>query len=186
MNYSRELVDKEAMSNLAGIAQKLQDLDPETSAFQVATSERSQVAKFQSLQRITQSVSEIATQSTACKKGCSYCCYQSVSVCELEARAISKLTGRIYKKPEYTSVFKDRQMYRGDPCTFLSNGKCSIYAERPIICRTHVNMSCIAELCDVTGLDQDVPYLNMSSLTLSIGLICGVEFHDIRHWFPKE
>ena len=189
MACTKEEIQVQAYSNLNKFVRiaEATGFNPWKSAAQAATSTKSQIMKFQSLKDITSKISQIGSQLTACSSSCNYCCYQSVSVCELEASAISKLTGRSYTRPKNTSVYEDRQKYMGVPCTFLDKGRCSIYEERPIICRTHLNLSNVNEICKVgNNLSSNVPYLDTSPLLSAIGLICGVEYHDIRDWFPKE
>lgn len=189
MACTKEEIQVQAYSNLDKFARSIdaRGFNPWSSAMRVAVSAKSQVMKFQSLKEIATKISQIGSPITACGSGCNFCCYQSVSVSELEVRAISKLTGRSYVKPENTSVHEDRQKYLGVPCTFLDKGQCSVYEERPIICRTHLNLSNVNEICKVgDDLSPDVPYLDTSALLPAIGLICGVDFHDIRDWFTKE
>jgi uncharacterized protein len=69
---------------------------------------------------------------TPCKKGCSLCCYNEVSVSLLEAEYIEKHTG--IKQ----SVNLDINDFPGTPCPFLDNSACSIYEHRPFVCRRHV------------------------------------------------
>ena len=65
-----------------------------------------------------------------CKKGCDMCCME-YSILPIEFYSIlndlkeSKLT------PETSAEAKD------DECIFLKNHVCTIYNQRPIICRTH-------------------------------------------------
>lgn len=66
----------------------------------------------------------------ACKKGCAMCCMDySIFPIEFysirEALSTQKLTG--------TADTADNS----NSCVFLKNNACSIYSERPIICRTH-------------------------------------------------
>jgi hypothetical protein len=60
----------------------------------------------------------------ACAPGCGTCCELS-SVNYLEAYIIAGLPA---KKPESGAT---------DKCPYLDNDRCSIYASRPLICRTH-------------------------------------------------
>jgi len=87
--------------------------------------------------------------SITCKRGCSACCYQIVTVNITDAvkianRMISmsdsdiehirlsavKAT-KINRKIRYDSQRWGEQI----PCSFLSNNSCSIYTDRPIVCR---------------------------------------------------
>jgi hypothetical protein len=66
----------------------------------------------------------------ACGSGCSLCCELS-SVNYLESFVIARrLAG---SGPERQ---KDREPQDGS-CPFLSGGRCGIYGDRPVICRTH-------------------------------------------------
>ena len=187
MPQTKEEIHSQALANLHTISTRMEGLSPWHSAMQVAVSHKTQIAKFQNLKQIATKISEIGAPLTACKNGCSYCCYQAVSVSELEARDISKLTGRRYVKPQVTDIKEDRQRFAGVPCVFLEKGQCSIYEARPLICRTHLNLSNNKDICKIGDpLSHDVPYLDTSPLNLPITLICGGEFHDIRYWFPKD
>ncbi|MDP4290834.1 MAG: YkgJ family cysteine cluster protein [Bacteroidota bacterium] len=65
-----------------------------------------------------------------CRQGCDHCCV-NLRLLPVEFHAIlSELTpDRIPYKAKITR--------EEDPCTFLNNHSCIIYASRPIICRTH-------------------------------------------------
>jgi uncharacterized protein len=66
----------------------------------------------------------------SCRKGCDKCCY-SFRVFPIEFFAIAKELG-IDAEPNADLPIGDEER-----CAFLSNGACTIYASRPIICRTH-------------------------------------------------
>lgn len=186
MQYPIELLGAQADINLKKLHQPLKDLAPELTAYEIASSSRSQVMKFQSLQRLTQNMSEIVSSVTACQTGCSHCCKQAVDVCELEAKAISKAIGQKYVKPKRVDVTVNQKKYRGVPCNFLKEGRCSIYEVRPIICRTYANLSNISEVCNCTASPSHaVPLLDNSGMVFSVLAICGAEYHDIRDWFPN-
>lgn len=80
-----------------------------------------------------------------CTKGCSHCCIAGLSVFSWEADLIVKSfmalpeqekadLKKIWKlKPQpFTNVEGEKDL----PCAFLFEGSCSIYKQRPIICRT--------------------------------------------------
>ncbi len=52
--------------------------------------------------------------------------------------------------------------YIGVACPFLKNDRCSIYAQRPFICRTHYSMDEINLLCRLDAEPALVPLLNAS------------------------
>jgi hypothetical protein len=77
--------------------------------------------------RFWSTVSDKYPMDIACHEGCGICCeLQSVSIIEAFSiwQTISS-KGLIAANPS------------GQSCVFLDNDKCSIYAARPVICRTH-------------------------------------------------
>ena len=85
----------------------------------------------------------------ACKAGCAWCCYQSVAVLPAEALAIVRHIDTQFT-PEQRAVARARvaaldDRARGlgawerarlkEPCAFLVDNACSIYAARPLRCR---------------------------------------------------
>lgn len=90
-----------------------------------------------------------------CKKGCDLCCF-SFRVFPVEYYAIANETGLKGTANTHTPIGNHER------CAFLHNGACTIYASRPIICRTH-------------GL----PLLNMSQETDEWELsFCELNFTD--------
>jgi uncharacterized protein len=66
-----------------------------------------------------------------CKKGCGECCVLN-GVCMLEAYSMT----RAIKKTPLKKIKPNRKPSNGI-CVFLHDEFCSVYAYRPIICRTH-------------------------------------------------
>lgn len=79
-----------------------------------------------------------------------------------------------------------RADYFGKPCTFLKEGQCSIYAHRPLVCRTLVNMDDTDVLCELhPGVAVPVPYANSTRLQSAMALLHLEDtWADIREWFP--
>jgi len=80
-----------------------------------------------------------------CAKGCSHCCIAGLSVFSWEADLIVKwfISLPKQKKAELKKIwnqapepFTNVEGRDALPCAFLSSGSCSIYEQRPIICRT--------------------------------------------------
>jgi Fe-S-cluster containining protein len=69
----------------------------------------------------------------ACRKGCADCCAPGLSVLPVEAFAIeTKLEERAAAGDAALPSVDDKR------CVFLdSGGACSIYEDRPLLCRTH-------------------------------------------------
>lgn len=66
-----------------------------------------------------------------CKIGCSMCC-MDYSIFPIEFYSIVEA---LKKQDKQTPAYKNPD--NSDSCIFLHNHQCSIYNERPIICRTH-------------------------------------------------
>jgi hypothetical protein len=85
----------------------------------------------------------------ACSAGCSMCCYQHVSISGSEAciialylRAENPNHSDIAKHAKRVGSIPPQDQYtRGIACPFLVNHFCSIYAARPLICRSHLSLS---------------------------------------------
>lgn len=99
----------------------------------------------------------------ACRSGCSSCCHVAVSLSRAEARLIAQKTGAKLNEGAGAPLdFADPQdvdRIAGTPCPFLTEGHCSIYAHRPFVCRTLVNMDDDPVLCEIiSGVNVPVPY----------------------------
>ncbi|WP_374446896.1 YkgJ family cysteine cluster protein [Stella sp.] len=94
----------------------------------------------------------------ACRAGCNYCCHQVVSARAAEifllARAIAALpedrrqalTGRIRAAAAATAGMAVAERHRRNlPCPVLEDGRCALYAERPLACRAFASTD--AEAC---------------------------------------
>ena len=94
---------------------------------------------YRLLAKIDERCREIHTayqEHIACKKGCSACC-RRISVCAVEAAAISLALSRLF--PEIPDRLRQNANAYSDPeiCPLLEHGACVIYESRPVICRTH-------------------------------------------------
>lgn len=128
----------------------------------------------------------------ACRKGCSHCCYAAVLVPHAEADVIGK---RIKRKPERAKQRRDAKdvPYGYDhPCTFLVNEECSIYANRPTVCRVHYSLDVDALMCELTPPEsKPVPFLNdLGHMTTLLQLIYSVTgkrplLGEIKEFWPR-
>src|SRR5262245_40191399 len=68
----------------------------------------------------------------ACRAGCGACCHQRVAVLPAEADAIARhvLAHDPGRRARLMAARGER-----DPCPFLDDGACAIYAVRPLRCR---------------------------------------------------
>jgi len=85
----------------------------------------------------------------ACRKGCSWCCHQTVMVTAPEAllvaqyirerfdeETVARLRDRIVQNAEnIEGLSNDERLDHGLACVFLQDGDCSIYPARPLPCR---------------------------------------------------
>lgn len=147
----------------------------------------------QKLRRVRHLAAEFSDQLTpyaACKNGCSHCCNKSVQVAKSEAKLIALCIGTPLAKLVMTHRAGDkmeRTSYQDKPCTFLENGKCSIYKHRPLVCRMLVNMDNEERLCKlIPNVSVPVPYINSSIFQMFYADLLGKNnLADVREWFPK-
>jgi len=122
----------------------------------------------------------------ACKDRCDHCCHIPVKLSQAEAAFLGKAIGRA---PTPASELSQTPWDQApmSPCTFLEAGHCSVYVNRPAVCRTHMNMDRDDLLCRlVPGLDIPVPYADTRAFAFVSMHIAGEgEWADIRQWFPR-
>lgn len=173
---------------------------------------RSSEAKVHWFRQEAAHLSKAVGPIAACRAGCSHCCHIGVSVNSAEAEAIGKTIGRkpatplrdrmILKEDLLAEGSKEaadarfkkiaqwqRKAYVGVPCTFLRDGRCSIYEYRPLSCRWLWSLDRDALLCKlVSGRSIRVPYVNTKEqerhYLMAFGDSLGVA--DIRDWFPTR
>ena len=142
---------------------------------------------FEKLEKLYTFMDELysfVAQFTPCKKGCSLCCYNEVSVSLLEAQYIEKHTGI---KQNINLAIKD---FPGIPCPFLTDGACSIYEHRPFVCRRHVALFDNPKWCQYDLPVQYVfPHIRFSPVEESYAFIIvssGITSTcDIRQAFSR-
>ena len=89
-----------------------------------------------------------ATPEVACKEGCHWCCFQSVSVSAPETFRIARfLSSEIMAATRMDVINRLRKLDKAThgltpkaraklrlPCAFLADGRCTIYSVRPLAC----------------------------------------------------
>jgi Fe-S-cluster containining protein len=87
----------------------------------------------------------------ACESGCSQCCHMNTMIYEHEAKRLAEVSGRQMTALPYRPldvVFAEGAKYNFLPCPFLVNKKCSVYDDRPLVCRVHHSLSNSALDCN--------------------------------------
>ena len=141
-----------------------------------------------------------AARVAACRVGCSHCCrLASLPITSAEARILAQRTGREMKQPIYQVGIADlivgaeqhfsadgADRFTGTACPFLVGDACSVYEDRPTVCRSHLNLDHDALLCQVVpGHPASVPYLNAISIQAQGFLLQREEMlADVRDFFP--
>jgi len=135
----------------------------------------------------------------ACRKGCAHCCHIPVAMTLAEARLIGGLIGHSPAEPQDApttdDVLQGSAVLPGTPpeasyehpCPFLDESACSIYAHRPLACRTQLNLDTDDLLCQlVPGADIPVPYADATQIkAMYVMAQPNARWADIRGFFPR-
>lgn len=74
-------------------------------------------------------------EALACAPGCSDCCHRELTVTSIEAARIAALVRAL--PPALRAALAARAA-DGEPCVALeADGRCAVYAARPLVCRSH-------------------------------------------------
>ena len=151
------------------------------------SSKRSKLVK---IYRIADEISALREGFVACGKGCSHCCHMNIKLTSTEAERLGAQIGRVPLKITST-VQADEKAYNGTPCPFLAiDHSCSIYAHRPLACRTHASFEVDNKKCHPSVMDDHtVALVNFSGLEEALYDVSdgpgGVVLADIRNFFPS-
>lgn len=97
-----------------------------------ASSNMSRHSILRGIYELVDRVVELVDPFTVCSPGCTACCNIPVGVSELEASYIERNTGRTMRR----GVVSSGVLASVGPCPLLApDGRCSVYAARPFICR---------------------------------------------------
>ncbi|KAF7961460.1 hypothetical protein AWV80_33085 [Cupriavidus sp. UYMU48A] len=101
----------------------------------------------------------------ACKRGCSACCHSEIALYQPEADLIAAKTGLPVRQiPRDPARRSTPYATTKAPCPFLHDGACSIYAHRPLVCRTMVNFDADSTVCQFEHRDNTpVPMIDRAS-----------------------
>lgn len=83
----------------------------------------------------------------SCRAGCSACCHQQINISDLEADLIMEEVEKRDIKLDQLKLARQGAWDKNDyynkkhrglaACVFLQEGKCSIYKQRPAVCRSY-------------------------------------------------
>ena len=147
------------------------------------------------LRKAAEALSAQVMASAACRHGCSHCCHIAVTMTKAEAtviareidRPLNERAGQVLSASAPLPTPSDfSARWQGVPCTFLHEGRCTIYAQRPLACRLQFNMDDDAFLCELHGDEVvEVPHLNTLPHQLVAASALGLDqpLADIREWF---
>jgi Fe-S-cluster containining protein len=112
--------------------------------------------------QIVDEIMSYTQDDVACKAGCSHCCYAAVLLPHAEAEVIGR---RIRREPAKAKKRKNAHDVRwgyDNPCVFLGDDeRCTIYENRPMVCRVHYSLDVDALMCEMTPPEsKPVPFYN--------------------------
>ena len=145
------------------------------------------------LRRIYAMSDELANgrdQFVPCKKGCANCCRMNVMVSQLEAQQIATASGR-----KVVALTRPKQhpigTFAGVDCPFHIDSVCTVYEDRPLVCRSHASYYVSNFACDTVNMPiTDAPIVEFAGLTKALGMVSAIKgyavFADIRDFFPTQ
>lgn len=143
---------------------------------------------------IVDEMTAVNGDDVACQRGCNHCCHVQVLMTQDEAEVIGKRIGRKPRQPSKFNGRKDVETFDWgyhNPCTFLVDGECSIYENRPMPCRIHYSVDVDALMCELTPPESKaVPLLNPQPFIMAFLQMLGMPevvpvLGDIREFFPR-
>lgn len=136
---AQEVAKKNYAAFLARIPAKIQQREAGL-ALEVNRLNAKPLVKLARIRQSAETLFSYANEFVACKKGCNFCCHQSIQISSLEASYIASNTG-VRPVALTAPIYRDPLGFSGKtPCPFLKQGECSIYEFRPLICRIHVSL----------------------------------------------
>jgi Fe-S-cluster containining protein len=145
--------------------------------------------------------SDAVGERAACRPGCAHCCVIPATITRTEADILALASGRpvardvVTVKARGITSIEQLDAVRpgltrwpvGTRCPFLgADDACTVYAARPLACRTLLNMDDDNLLCQHSGVGTaQVPFANHWPLTLNaMAMQPAMELGDIRDFFP--
>ena len=162
--------------------------DSTEATHQISNMNASAQVKLNKLFALVDGYAQMRSSYVACKSGCDACCHMNVQITNVEASRIEKATG---KKAMVLSrdKFHDRDKFAGVPCPFLKDKRCSIYADRPLSCRSHASFDQDAFWCEPERMNEvDLPQVQITDVHDAVEHIISLtrqaRIADIRDFYP--
>ena len=117
---------------------------------EILTTNASLRVRYGRLEQLADRVHDCLAPLTPCRKGCHHCCSMVTLVYRFEAVGLAEVTGRKMRELPFRShqqVINLHRLQPLQPCPFMVEGGCSVYADRPLICRLHHSLANDAESC---------------------------------------
>lgn len=98
-----------------------------------------------------------------CEAGCTACCHMNTIIYEHEAKRLAEVSGRRMTTLPYRPVevvVAEGAKYIFHRCPFLVNKRCSVYEDRPLVCRVHHSLSDSALECNPIVSPSGPPMYN--------------------------
>lgn len=145
-------------------------------------------AKMNRLKKAADKLNTAVMPYSACKSGCSYCCNISAVITQTEADQLAAASGRkALKLAGRADMDESQKKWYKVPCPFLKAGKCSVYDDRPLVCRMLLVISDSPYFCntDIPSAESHVTSINLTQLQEGYVMsYINEAWADIRDFFP--
>ena len=185
-HFERELVKSGRTLMATGIPThpKREEMRDVAMVLKVKLTERDNAARASEAAGIAQAMNEAAHKhrpnrvAIACRKGCAYCCHNFVAAAPPEIFRLANAVrqGRAAGLTQHAvrdrcaplnGLGPEQRLGAKLPCPLLVDGACSVYAERPLVCRQATSLlldPCIGEF---EGRSGDSERIEVSSIHLA-------------------
>jgi len=145
--------------------------------------------KAKSIHNVADQITELEIKKphnkNSCKAGCSSCCHQNVDLHESEVPFFKKLINEHPEKERIIERLNEHKKLSNDDyfnfknahisaCPFLESNKCSIYKDRPLMCRKYYVDDDPAKCSNESGVQK----VAMRGFPMLEALSSAVATHD--------
>lgn len=197
---NRQMVSEPVQQKLQQLLEEHPWMMPESmerEMARIANQNASTKSKRRKVIAIANRITSALEPYVACKPGCSSCCHMNTIIYEHEAIRLAEVSGRKMTRVGFRTrdiVVSEGYKFNGRPCPFLVNAQCSVYEDRPLVCRTHHSLRDDAEQCrmDVPASRQirppmyDPDILEMPYMELNAVHNLTESWGNIAEFFPSD